>query len=127
MRAGANLMIAPTKAHVKPGRLFIGGEWREATGGGALTSINPATGSPLTQIADAGAQDVDMAVRAARAAFEGGDWPKMSGSDRGKLLRKLSDLVMTNRDELAELETLDQGKPIFESGKIDMPFIAEML
>jgi aldehyde dehydrogenase (NAD+) len=120
-------MIAPTKAKVKPGRLFIGGEWRDASGGAALTSINPATGSPLTQIADGSAQDVDMAVRAARAALEGGDWPKMAGADRGKILRKLSDLVMANREELAELETLDQGKPIFESGKIDMPFIAEML
>src|SRR5437867_10670728 len=120
-------MIAPTKAKVKPGRLFIGGEWRDASTGRTFSSINPATGGVLTEIAEAGAEDVDLAVRAARAALTSGDWARMAGADRGKILRRLADLVLQNKEELAELETLDQGKPIFESSKIDVPFIAEIL
>src|SRR5437867_5770539 len=101
-------MMTPTKAKVKPGRLFIGGEWREAATGRSFSSVNPATGGVLTEIAEAGAEDVDLAVRAARAALTKGDWTKMAGADRGKLLRRMADLVLQNKDELAELETLDQ-------------------
>ena len=120
-------MIAPTKAKVKPGRIFIGGEWTDGSTGRTFTSLNPATGAKLTEIAEAGPEDVDAAVAAARKALTAGDWAKTAGADRGKMLRRLGDLVMQNKDELAELETLDQGKPIFESSKIDMPFIAEIL
>ena len=120
-------MIAATKAQPKPGRLFIGGEWRDASEGRTFQTLNPATGRPLTGIAEAGPEDVDLAVKAARQALVTGDWPKMAPADRGKLLRKLGDLVAQNREELAELETLDQGKPIFESSKIDIPFVSEIL
>lgn len=120
-------MIAPTKARVKPGRLYINGEWRDATTGRVFPTVNPATGAVLTEIAEAGPEDIDAAVTAARTALTSGDWQKMPGADRGKILRRLADLVLQNKDELAELETLDQGKPIFESSKIDLPFIAEIL
>ena len=120
-------MIAPTKARVKPGKLYIGGEWRDGSAGRTIPTINPATARPLTEIVEGSPEDVDLAVKAARQALTAGDWPRMAAADRGKLLRKLGDLVMQNRDEIAELETLDQGKPIFESSKIDVPFIAEIL
>src|SRR5437867_9117243 len=120
-------MIAPTKATVKPGRLWIGGEWRDASTGRTFPTLNPATGRTLAEIAEAGPEDVDLAVRAARRALTSGDWPKTAPADRGRILRRLGDLVAANREELAELETLDQGKPIFESSKIDIPFVAELL
>ena len=96
--------------------------------GKPFDSINPATGEVLTQIADASAQDVDQAVIAARKAFDdtAGPWRKMSASDRGKILWKIADLLEKNIEELAELETLDNGKPIFESRYVDMPMVADV-
>src|SRR5207245_375076 len=119
-------MIAATKTKVSPGRLLINGEWVE--GSKKFDSINPATGEVLTQIVEASADDVDRAVKAARHAFEdrGGPWRKMSTSERGRLLWRLADLVEKNIDELAELETLDNGKPIFESRYVDMPMVADV-
>src|SRR5438876_5232389 len=120
-------MIAATKARVSPGRLLINGEWVE--GSKKFDSINPATGEVLTQIVEASPDDVDRAVKAARHAFEdrGGPWRKMSTSERGRLLWRLADLVEKNIDELAEIETLDNGKPIFESRYVDMPMVADVL
>jgi aldehyde dehydrogenase (NAD+) len=120
-------MIAASKAKVSPGRLLINGHWTEGTGR-AFETVNPATGEVLTQVAEAGAHDVDQAVAAARKAFDdmGGAWRKMSASDRGKILWRIADLVEKNIDELAELETLDNGKPIFESRYVDMPMVADV-
>src|SRR5438067_12284583 len=120
-------MIAATKARVSPGRLLINGEWVD--GSRKFDAINPATGEVLTQIVEASADDVDRAVKAARYAFEDrtGPWRKMSASERGRLLWRLADLVETNIDELAELETLDNGKPIFESKYVDMPMVVDVL
>ncbi|MDP9267301.1 MAG: aldehyde dehydrogenase family protein [Acidobacteriota bacterium] len=120
-------MIAATKAQVKPGKLLIGGEWME--GKKTFPTINPATGEVLTQVADADASQVDAAVRAARKAFEDkgkGSWSMMAASERGKILWRIADLIDKNIDELAELETLDNGKPIFESRYIDMPMIVDV-
>ena len=119
-------MLSPTKATLNPGRLFIGGEWRDSVSGRTFESINPANGEPLTTVAEGGAPDVELAVQAARKALTEGDWPKMGGGDRSKLLWRIGELLLKHRDELAELETLDQGKPIFESSKIDVPFAAEI-
>ena len=120
-------MISATKAKVSPGRLLINGEWTD--GSKKFDTINPATGEVLTQIVKASADDVDRAVKAARHAFEDrtGPWRKMSASERGRLLWRLSDLVEKNIDELAELETLDNGKPIFESKFVDMPMVVDVL
>src|SRR3989440_1674845 len=120
-------MIAATKARVSPGRLLINGEWVD--GSRKFDTINPATGEVLTQIVEASADDVDRAVKAARHAFEdrAGPWHKMSASERGRLLWRLADLVEKNIDELAELETLDNGKPIFESKFVDMPMVVDVL
>lgn len=112
---------------IRPGRLFIGGRWVEAEGGRTYPTSNPATGETLTLIADAGEREADAAVQAARKAFESGPWPEMPASERGRLLWKLGDLVEQHADELATLETLDNGKPIFESRHVDMPMVAEVL
>src|SRR5437868_2002682 len=120
-------MIAATKTKVLPGRLLIGGQWVD--GSKKFDTVNPATGEVLTEVAEASREDVDRAVQAARRAFDdrGGAWRKMSASERGKLIWKLADLVEKNIDELAELETLDNGKPIFESRYVDMPMVIDVL
>ncbi|HXY48195.1 MAG TPA: aldehyde dehydrogenase family protein [Terriglobales bacterium] len=118
-------MITATKAKIEPGRLLIDGQWVE--GGKTLDSINPATGEVLTSAVEASAQEVDRAVQAARRAFEGGRWRTMPASERGRMIWRLADLVEKNIDELAELETLDNGKPIFESRQVDMPMVVDVL
>ena len=120
-------MLAASKAKIAPGRLLINGEWID--GSRKFDTINPATGDVLTQAVEASAEDVDRAIAAARRAFEDrkGAWRKMSASERGRLIWKLADLVEQNIDEFAELETLDNGKPIFESRYVDMPMTIDVL
>src|SRR6202521_1372948 len=120
-------MLAATKSKIEPGRLLIDGQWVESAK--KFDTINPATGEVLTQIAEASPADVDRAVEAARRAFEdrSGAWRKLSASERGRLIWKLADLVEKNIDELAELETLDNGKPIFESRYVDLPMVIDVL
>src|ERR1700737_909775 len=114
-------MLAATKVTIEPGRLLIDGQWGESAK--KFDTITPATGEVLTQIAAASTEDVDRAVVAARRAFEdrNGAWRKLSASERGRLIWKLADLIEKNIDEFAELETLDNGKPIFESRYVNMP------
>ena len=125
--AGAR-MTSATQSRIAPGKLLIGGEWRDASGGKTFETINPATAEPLTTIADASAADVDAAVQSARTAFDdlAGPWRKMSASERGRIIWKIADLLEQNIDELSELETLDNGKPIFESRYIDMPMVVDV-
>ncbi|MGE5321752.1 MAG: aldehyde dehydrogenase family protein, partial [Actinomycetota bacterium] len=120
-------MLTATKAKVAPGKLLINGQWVEGSGK-PFDSVNPATGEGLTQIAEATAKDVDQAVAGARKAFDdaAGPWRKMSASERGRILWRLADLIEKNIDELAELETLDNGKPIFESRYVDMPMVVDV-
>src|SRR3989441_775784 len=120
-------MLTASKTKISPGRLLINNEWLD--GSKHFNTINPATGEVLTHIAEASAEDVDRAVQAARRSFDdrSGPWRKMSASERGRLIWKLADLVEKNIDELAELETLDNGKPIFESRYVDMPMVIDVL
>ena len=120
-------MLAASKTRIEPGRLLIGGEW--VATGKTFDTINPATGEVITQLAEAGPAEVDRAVKAARKAFDelGGPWQKMSASERGKLLWRLADLLEKNIEEFAELETLDNGKPISESRYVDMPMVCDVL
>ena len=120
-------MLAATKTKLSPGRLLINGEWVEATK--KFDTTNPATGEVLTQVADGSSADVDRAVAAARKAFDdrSSPWRKMSASERGRLIWRLADLVEKYIDEFAELETLDNGKPIFESRYVDMPMVIDVL
>ncbi len=120
-------MFAASKVKIEPGRFLINGEWISVSK--SFDTINPATGEVLTQVGEASAGDVDRAVSAARKAFEdrGGPWRKLSASERGRLIWKLADLVERNIEELAEMETLDNGKPIFESRYVDMPMVIDVL
>jgi acyl-CoA reductase-like NAD-dependent aldehyde dehydrogenase len=104
-----------------PKRLLIDGEWVEATQGKTFDSLNPATGELLARLALADAEDVARAVQAARAASEHGPWSQTTGEERAGLLWKLADLIDQHADELAEIETLDNGKPLRVSRKGDLP------
>ena len=107
--------------------LFIDGEFSPAVSGRTFETSNPATGEPLAQIAEAGREDLDRAVAAARKAFESGPWAAMKPRQRGKILLRAADLLASRADAFGRVETLDNGKPIFESAKIDMPAAAECL
>jgi phenylacetaldehyde dehydrogenase len=95
----------------KKHRLFIGGDWVSPSAGASFAVLDPATGETLANVAEGSKEDVDLAVRAARKAFERGDWPNITPSDRGKLIWKLADLLEAHADEFAEIESLDNGKP----------------
>ena len=102
--------------------LFIGGEFVDGSGE-AFKTINPATEETLAEVAEASADDVDRAVKAARAAYRG-VWGRMSGADRGKYLFRIARIMQERSRELAVLETLDNGKPIKESRDVDVPLAA---
>ena len=109
---------------VPEGQLFINGEWRASAGGKQIPVINPATEEVVGSVAAAGKADLDAAVDAARAALDG-PWGKMSARARGALIWNLGVRLMAHLDELARLETLHNGKPIFEARQIEIPAAAE--
>ncbi|MGM9925925.1 MAG: aldehyde dehydrogenase family protein [Bacillus sp. (in: firmicutes)] len=108
-----------------PKKLYINGQFVESVSGKTFTSPNPATGEILAEIYEADAADIDVAVKAARAAFDQGKWSKMSAADRSRLMYKLADLMEKNAENLAQLETLDNGKPIRETKYADVPLAIE--
>jgi phenylacetaldehyde dehydrogenase len=105
----------------KTGKLLINGKWVEAASGKTFATYNPATGEVLANIAAGDKEDIDRAVKAARAAFETGKWSKISPSERGKLLWKLADLLEKHTEEFAQLESLDNGKPLKIARVADLP------
>ncbi len=107
--------------------LFIGGEFVPSASGKRFETTNPATGEPIAEIAEAGREDLDRAVEAARKAFESGPWAAMKPRQRGRILTRTAELLLSRAEEFGRVETLDNGKPIFESAKIDMPAAAECL
>jgi acyl-CoA reductase-like NAD-dependent aldehyde dehydrogenase len=110
-----------------PHRLWIGNEWVDAADGGTFASVDPATGETITEVASGQAADIDRAVAAARAAADSEAWREMNPHERSRLLWKLADAIEAHADGLAELETRDNGKPLFESRRVDMPGIVENL
>jgi len=106
-------------------QLFIDGEWRDGAGP-PLDVVNPATEEVIASIASAERSDVDAAVTAARAALDG-PWARLSARERGRLVWALGEKLMQQADEIARLETLHNGKPIFESRQIEVPAAAECL
>ncbi|MFI0733143.1 aldehyde dehydrogenase family protein [Streptomyces sp. NPDC021225] len=102
--------------------LFIDGEFAEAADGKAFKTVSPATEETLSEVAQAGAEDVDRAVKAARKAF--GKWSALSGAERAKYLFRIARIVQERSRELAVLESLDNGKPIRESRDVDLPLVA---
>ncbi len=119
--------IKPLSTYNGPTQLLIDGQWREAISGKRFETVNPATGEVITTVAEADKADVDLAVKAARKAFEEGPWSKTTATDRGRILSKLADLIMEHRDELAELETMDNGKPISDARNVDVPLVADCI
>jgi acyl-CoA reductase-like NAD-dependent aldehyde dehydrogenase len=105
-------------------QLLIGGEWMAPLGSRSMDVIDPASGGKLTTVAKAGKEDVDRAVAAARQAFGGKDWRDMPSMARSEVLWKIGELIEQHRDELAQLETLDNGKPLRESRNVDVPSAA---
>src|ERR671933_501023 len=95
----------PRPPQVKDQPMFIGGKWVDSASGKTFPTTNPATGEVICQVAEGDKADVDLAVKAARKAFEDGPWAKMSAAERGRLLNKLADLLEENREELDALES----------------------
>jgi phenylacetaldehyde dehydrogenase len=117
----------PTAAFLSHNRkLLINDEWVPAVSGKTFPVYNPATGTVLTQVAEADKEDVDRAVRAARRAFDEGPWRKMTGSQRGRLLWKLAELIEKHLEEFAELESIDNGKPLTVARVADVPLTVDM-
>lgn len=107
-------------------KLLIGGQWLDAESGRKFTTRNPATDEILAEVAEGSKPDIDRAVACARKAFEQGSWPSISATERARLMFKLSDLIEKHTEELAQLETLDNGKPIQESRHVDLPKTIEI-
>ncbi|MGG0718358.1 aldehyde dehydrogenase family protein [Robertmurraya massiliosenegalensis] len=106
-------------------KLYINGEFVESKSQKTFDTYNPATGEVLASVFEAEAEDIDLAVKAARKAFDEGTWSKLSAAERSRLMYKLADLMEENREELAQLETLDNGKPIRETTNADIPLAIE--
>ena len=108
-------------------RMLIGGEWLEASDGSTLDVFDPATGQAFAKVPAGGKAEIDRAVAAARKAFDGGDWAAMRAVDRERLLMKLAELVEANAQELAELEALDNGKPVAVARFADVALVVDSL
>jgi acyl-CoA reductase-like NAD-dependent aldehyde dehydrogenase len=107
--------------------LFINGAFVPAASGRRFATVNPATGQTIAEVAEAGKEDLDRAVAAARAAFESGPWASMKPRQRGRILMRAADLLLARAEDFGKVETQDNGKPIFEAARIDMPAAAECL
>ncbi|MBS0210827.1 MAG: aldehyde dehydrogenase family protein [Planctomycetes bacterium] len=106
---------------------FIDGKWVPSVSGKTFETLNPATEEVLAQVAEGDAKDIDRAVTAARRAFESSEWSRMDARDRGRLMNKLADLIEDEIDELAALESLDNGKPVRDARAADLPLVIDCL
>src|SRR5215470_2700536 len=102
-------------------KMLINGKWVDAASGKTFATVNPATAETLALVAEGDAEDINRAVEAARKAFDSGPWPHLKPSERTNVLLRLADLLEKHADEFAQLETLDNGKTIFESRNVDIP------
>ena len=109
-----------------PRQLFIGGQWADSASGRTFATPNPATGETLAQVAEGEAEDINRAVEAARRAFEEGPWSRMTPSERGRIIWRIGDQILAHLDELAQLESLDNGKPFAVARAADVPLAADM-
>ncbi|MGN6133734.1 MAG: aldehyde dehydrogenase family protein [Aureliella sp.] len=117
-----------TKApKVRHTQCFIDGKWQDAASGKTFPTINPATEETIADVAEGDAADVDRAAKAARKAFDTGPWGRMDARDRGRLMFRLADLIEEEIDELAALESLDNGKPIRDARNADLPLVIDCL
>jgi phenylacetaldehyde dehydrogenase len=109
-----------------PRQLFINGQWCDAASGQTFETPDPATGETLARVAEGSAEDIDRAVRAARRAFDQGPWSRMTASERGRIIWRIGDLILEHADELAQLESLDNGKPFAVAQAADVPLAADL-
>src|SRR3984893_6106549 len=107
-------------------KMFINGKWVEAASGKTFPTFNPATGEVLSRVAEGDKEDIDRAVKAARAAFETGPWSKITPSERGRMIWKIGDLIEKHLEEFAQLESLDNGKPLTVARVADVPLAADL-
>jgi len=107
-------------------KMLINGRWIEAASGKTFPVYNPATGEVMAQVAEGDREDINRAVSAARNAFENGPWPNLTSSERGRLIWKLADLLEKNLEEFAELESLDNGKPLAIARAADVPLAVDL-
>jgi phenylacetaldehyde dehydrogenase len=120
-------LSAPVKRFVGQARqALIDGRWQDAQSGETFEVFNPSNETVIARVADCKKADVDLAVAAARKAFDQGPWPRMSPSARGKILWKIGDLILENLEELAQLESLNNGKPIGVARGADVPLAADL-
>jgi len=126
--ATTQMPAGPLTAHFlqTPKRMLIDNKWVESVSGKTFEVYNPATGDILATVAEGDARDIDLAVKAANKAFRTGAWPALSPSERGRLLWKLGDLIEKNLEEFAELESLDNGKPLTVARAADVPLAADL-
>jgi phenylacetaldehyde dehydrogenase len=110
----------------KTQRILINGKWVASVSGKTFPTYNPATGEVLSQVAEGDREDIDLAVKSARAAFESGPWSRMTPSQRGKLIWKIGDLIQEHSEEFAQLESLDNGKPAKVARVADVPLAADL-
>ena len=121
--------MSPPRSNPKigPTRLLIDGQWVDSASGKTFATINPATEEVIAQVAEGDREDIDRAVRAARQAFESGPWSRMDARDRGRLMYRLADRIEEELEELAALESMDNGKPIRDSRSADLPLVIDCL
>lgn len=112
---------------VRHTQCFIDGKWQAAASGKTFATINPATEETIAEVAEGDAADIDRAAKAARKAFETGSWSRMDARDRGKLLNRLADLIEEEIEDLAALESLDNGKPVRDARAADLPLVIDCL
>jgi phenylacetaldehyde dehydrogenase len=110
----------------KPRKMLINSKWVDAVSGKTFPTYDPSTGEVLAQVAEGDRADIDLAVKAARKAFDNGPWRKMTPSERGRLIWKLGDLIDQHLEEFAFLESLDNGKPLTVARAADVPLAAEL-
>ncbi|MGH9744638.1 MAG: aldehyde dehydrogenase family protein [Candidatus Acidiferrales bacterium] len=109
----------------KKQKMLINGKWVEAASGKTFPTYNPATGEVLSHVAEGDREDIDRAVKAARAAFETGPWSRISPSERGRMMWRLADLIEKYAEEFAQLESLDNGKPLKIARVADLPLAVD--
>jgi phenylacetaldehyde dehydrogenase len=108
-------------------QLLIDGQWLDAASGETFATLDPAIEQDLTRVARGGTHDIDLAVKAARRAFDDGSaWRRMSPSERGRLIHRIADLILEHGDELAMLESLDSGKPVAVARAADVVLAADL-
>jgi phenylacetaldehyde dehydrogenase len=128
----ATAVSTPIHEHVTsflstPKKILINGKWVDSVSGKTFATLNPATGEKLVEVAEGDKADIDLAVKAARKAFEDSAWSRMTPSERGRAIWKLADLIEQHTEEFAELETLDNGKPLTVSRAADVPLAVDLL